>query len=226
MNSRTRILIALLLLAATTAARVSEGATALDIVNGYRAQFGAAPVAYNDTLEASADQWAQHLVAAKALQHDASASARNEGENLAFVPLGTSQGGYAWWAAAIGMWFDEVSQYDFNDPGFKYSTGHFTQLVWKATTSIGFGAAVDVKTDMVYVVMRFYPAGNVLGQFAANVGRSAPGPPSPSVSPSPSQVQQTQLRIGQVTGTHQIQSLSVVRSFSTLTRCFERGATW
>ena len=225
MNAVKRIAFALLLAAsATQPARVSEGATALDIVNGYRAQFGAAPVAYNDTLEASADQWAQRMVAAKALQHDANARARDEGENLAIVSLNDSSGGpYAWWSAAIGAWFDERPRdqyYDFSD-----STANFTQLVWKATTSLGLGAAVDAK-NMVYAVMRFYPAGNVLGQFAANVGRSAPGPPSPSVSPSPSQVQQTQLRIGQVTGTHQIQSLSVVRSFSTLTRCFERGATW
>lgn len=45
--------------------------------------------------------------------------------------------------------------------------GHFTQCVWKATTAVGCGMARCGAATLV--VCRYSPAGNVLGQFAANV---------------------------------------------------------
>jgi uncharacterized protein YkwD len=53
------------------------------------------------------------------------------GENLA--------AGYANASNAVDAWADERTAYDFNNPGFSESTGHFTQVVWKATTTVGCG---------------------------------------------------------------------------------------
>lgn len=43
------------------------------------------------------------------------------------------------------------------------ATGHFTQVVWKATKRLGCGQAGK------FVVCNYYPAGNVQGQFRDNV---------------------------------------------------------
>ena len=40
---------------------------------------------------------------------------------------------------AVDAWGGEQADYDFNNPGFSEQTGHFTQLVWKATTTVGCG---------------------------------------------------------------------------------------
>ncbi len=60
--------------------------------------------------------------------------------------------------------------YDFisGQPG---SSGHFTQLVWKGSNQLGVGRA-EAKRDGVictYVVARYRPAGNFLGEFNRNV---------------------------------------------------------
>jgi hypothetical protein len=76
---------------------------------------------------------------------------------------------------AVKSWYDEVSKYDYNNPGFSSATGHFTQVVWKSSTQLGCGAARGVKTlngtnyNAFYVVCHYSPAGNVQGQFPANV---------------------------------------------------------
>lgn len=35
------------------------------------------------------------------------------------------------------LWYDEVTQYNFYNPGFSDATGHFTQLVWLDSTELG-----------------------------------------------------------------------------------------
>lgn len=35
---------------------------------------------------------------------------------------------------------DEASMYDYDNPNFSEETGHFTQLVWKNTTTVGCGS--------------------------------------------------------------------------------------
>ena len=64
-----------------------------------------------------------------------------------------------------------MNNYDFNDPGFKLNTGHFTALVWKETTDVGCArcAGKDGKWYETYIVCNYKPPGNVQGQFADNV---------------------------------------------------------
>lgn len=58
---------------------------------------------------------------------------------------------------------------------FSDSVGHFTQLVWKNTTTVGCGAA-DCNDAGWLLVCEYNPAGNVVGQFASNVGKPGQGP--------------------------------------------------
>ena len=50
------------------------------------------------------------------------------------------------------------------------ATGHFTQVVWKSTTQLGCGLAVN-RGNKIYGVCNYSPAGNVVnaGFFKANV---------------------------------------------------------
>lgn len=71
--------------------------------------------------------------------------------------------------AAIQSWYDEICRYSWDCPGFKWDTGHFTQVVWRATESVGLACSSDV----TYIVANYFLAGNVSmpGQFEANVPR-------------------------------------------------------
>lgn len=70
---------------------------------------------------------------------------------------------------AADMWYQEISNYDFNRPGFSSNTGHFTQMVWADTTEMG--AAQIVRGNRSYVVANYIPPGNITnrGQFERNV---------------------------------------------------------
>lgn len=61
--------------------------------------------------------------------------------------------------------------YNFASPGFSGGTGHFSQVVWKGSTLLGFGRAEGTKNGMkcAYVVARYKKAGNFLGKFTENV---------------------------------------------------------
>lgn len=68
---------------------------------------------------------------------------------------------------AITAFYDEISLYDYGAPGLSAATGHFTQLVWKATTHVGMARSLDGK----YLVANYLPPGNSgpAGAFAGNV---------------------------------------------------------
>ena len=64
-------------------------------------------------------------------------------------------------------WYSEIKDYSYgplkNDSNF-YKIGHYTQMIWKNTTHVGIASAIS-KTGKVYVVARYYPAGNYIGQY-------------------------------------------------------------
>ena len=70
---------------------------------------------------------------------------------------------------ATEKWYSEINKpgYDFNKPGFSKGTGHFTQVIWKATTKVGFGYAAN--GNSCYVCARYNCAGNLSGAFPQNV---------------------------------------------------------
>lgn len=130
----------------------------LNSTNTYRLQHNATTLTWNTSLASIANNWSSKC----AWSH----SGGPTGENLAK--------GYANVTAAVDAWGDEQAGYNYKDPGFSESTGHFTQLVWRNTTTVGC-AATDCNgkddIDGFILVCEYWPAGNVvdMGQFQANV---------------------------------------------------------
>ena len=91
---------------------------------------------------------------------------KNMGENL-FACYGMKIDG----GMMTDDWYNEVNQYDFNNPGFISGTGHFTQVVWKGSREVGFGYA-QARDGYYYGVANYYPAGNYLNEFEDNVFRA------------------------------------------------------
>jgi hypothetical protein len=65
------------------------------------------------------------------------------------------------------MWYRELDKYDFERARFDMATGHFTQVVWKASRALGCGRATCKGLDLW--VCQYDPPGNVMGAFGANV---------------------------------------------------------
>ena len=72
-------------------------------------------------------------------------------------------------------WYSEIKSYNYRSPGFSSDTGHFTQVIWKSSTQLGIGIAFANNNTNVYVVANYYPPGNALGSFPANVLRLCSG---------------------------------------------------
>ncbi|MET8361597.1 CAP domain-containing protein [Micromonospora sp. NPDC005171] len=64
--------------------------------------------------------------------------------------------------ASTSAWYGEISRYNFADPSASGpgASGHFTQLVWKASTKVGFGRAFGKGSKYweTYAVANFSPA--------------------------------------------------------------------
>jgi hypothetical protein len=69
------------------------------------------------------------------------------------------------------MWYDEIKDYNFEIPAFNAKCGHFTQLIWRGTKE--FGVAKSIGADGAqYVVARYNPPGNTLGEFKDSIRRA------------------------------------------------------
>ncbi|KAG2426814.1 hypothetical protein HXX76_012867 [Chlamydomonas incerta] len=76
--------------------------------------------------------------------------------------------GHANAEAATDSFYSEIHQYNYERPGFSKATGHFTQLVWRATQRLGIAAAQCPNGSRVYVY-HYQPQGNYIGRFPTNV---------------------------------------------------------
>ncbi|KAE8445548.1 hypothetical protein EG329_013312 [Mollisiaceae sp. DMI_Dod_QoI] len=142
--------------------------------NWYRAEHSAAPLTWSDSLAGTSQAWVSKCL----FQHSRGPGDSGPGENIA--------AGYTTLVASIDAWGLERVNYDWNNPGFSESTGHFTQLVWKGTTQVGCGRKLcppgfpNPAMENWYIVCQYLPAGNVMapGEFEENVGRQVSGTPS------------------------------------------------
>ncbi|KAK6350574.1 hypothetical protein TWF718_003763 [Orbilia javanica] len=137
----------------------------LKITNDLRAIHGSPPVTWNSTLATYASRQGRKCN----FRH----SYGPYGENLAGGGPMNNPVWYQWYL------YTEVNNYDWNEPGFARDTGHFTQLVWKASKEIGCAWIAGCPNLSYQVWCEYQPAGNVspVIHYINNVGRAQRGIP-------------------------------------------------
>ncbi|KAM3077605.1 hypothetical protein ACMFMG_006939 [Clarireedia jacksonii] len=118
--------------------------------NFYRSEHNVSNLIWNDTSADYARNWSRGCV----FEH----SGGPLGENLA--------AGYLNASASVDAWGLERLHYNYDKPGFSEETGHFTQLVWSNTSSVGCGRTEckgENSTPGWYVVCEYWPRGNIVG---------------------------------------------------------------
>ncbi|MDO6432279.1 CAP domain-containing protein [Flavitalea sp. BT771] len=128
--------------------------------NAFRSEEQLSPLGWSEELAADAKAWASHLAKSDKGDHDQSIRGR-EGENI-------------WWGTTGAFTYTEMVDFWGNEKAaFVYGVfpdcnngsgvvGHYTQIVWKNTTKVGCALATNGKKD--YLVCRYSPAGNIIGQ--------------------------------------------------------------
>ena len=122
-------------------------------------------LAWDDTLAAGAQTWANYLASTvHQLQHSSPNDRQGLGENIASGATGTRTA-----AQLADLWGSQEK------PNFKpgifpdvkidqsKEVGHYTQVIWKTTTKVGCGIATDSTTGQDYLVCRYSPGGNKEG---------------------------------------------------------------
>ena len=135
----------------------------LALHNRERQATGARPLAWDPGLAAAAASYGPALERLDKLAHSAAATRRGQGENLWMgtrdaYDLEEMAGS---WAAEKGLFrpgiFPKIST-----SGQWSDVGHYTQMIWKGTTRVGCAVHKSRKWD--FLICRYSPPGNVLGQ--------------------------------------------------------------
>lgn len=141
----------------------------LEAHNMYRARHGTPPMVLVQDLLTNAQQCAQHYAGKGTIDHSCPYK-NGAGENL-YLAVGGTPDAVQHVKAATQGWYNEIKDYDFNNPGFTYRTGHFTQVVWKASTQLGIGFATKDNKHFVVALYREHGNINTREHFQANVPR-------------------------------------------------------
>ncbi|CAF0948842.1 unnamed protein product [Rotaria sp. Silwood1] len=149
---------------AFTTAQTRFQAETLQRHNELRARHCAPPLQLDNNLSTIAQNYAEYLASRNLFQH----SNNGYGENLYMMSSSSSLANLHG-SAATQSWYDEISMYSFNRPGFSSQTGHFTQVVWKGSTKLGVGIGFGNGGRTAVVVANYNPPGNYMGQFQQNV---------------------------------------------------------
>ncbi len=156
------VLSLVLLPAAAGAALPTDiAARILAVHNTTRAAVGVAPLRWDGGLARDAEVWAQHLAAINRMEHWGMRGEppNHEGENLW---MGT-RGAFTV-EQMVGAWANEkralrpMRRWEDDFP----AVGHYTQMVWRGTTAVGCAIVANAAYD--FLVCRYAPQGNVIGQ--------------------------------------------------------------
>jgi len=139
--------------------------------NEARRDVGVPPLTWSPSLANHAQEWADEIARTGLFEHRPrdEASVTVYGENLA-VGFGPDYGA----GTAVGQWRREEHDYVSGTPVpelpedfAEFKAGHYTQMVWRETRSIGVGKAVIETGEMAgwtVFVANYDPAGNAGGQ--------------------------------------------------------------
>nr|CDS31555.1 Golgi associated plant pathogenesis [Hymenolepis microstoma] len=140
--------------------------------NYLRKLHGCPPLKFDIELANSAQAYAEVLASKNAFQHSGNPEV---GENLA-----KQSGSWADFSAAqtVILWYNEIKLYKF-DGQDNLKCGHFSQVIWKGTKSVGMGKALCKDGCSVVVVGQYQPPGNYMGEWGSNVLPVLRGQPRP-----------------------------------------------
>jgi hypothetical protein len=135
----------------------------LAVHNRERTRLAIKPLVWDSALAAAASAYGRQLIPLGRLRHSSSKSRPGQGENLW---MGT-HGAYSLERMA-GGWAEERRIFragafpDVSTSGKWADVAHYTQMVWRGTTRVG--CALEQGRQWDYLVCRYAPAGNVVGQ--------------------------------------------------------------
>ncbi|PHR15324.1 MAG: Fis family transcriptional regulator [Sphingopyxis sp.] len=132
--------------------------------NMARAKVGAPDLVWDSALAKDAAKYANSMARTGRFAHDSqSERSARQGENLW---MGT-RNAYPQ-TEMVGSWVDEDRYFkkgafpDNSTTGSWHDIGHYTQIIWPTTKRVGCAMANSGAYD--YLVCRYSPAGNVMGQ--------------------------------------------------------------
>jgi len=126
--------------------------------NKHRTRHGVAPLILNLDLCKFAQQWANVIASKGSMDH----SGYGYGENIYWNSGNVTDG-----SIPVDYWYSEVKAFNWDHNDFQKGTGLFTQVIWKNSREIGIARTHSQKGT--FVVALYNPAGNVIGEFPANV---------------------------------------------------------
>ncbi|XP_006824655.2 uncharacterized protein LOC102808983 [Saccoglossus kowalevskii] len=137
---------------------------------------GSASMTLSDELNNYAQDYADHLASTGVVKHsnDRGENPPDRGENLWAGSDASRWTSYDQFTGepAVADWYSEVANYDFSTNSAKpgKTAGHFTQVIWKASTELGCGVGTSEKPwgPKFFVVCQYRVAGNIF-DFATNV---------------------------------------------------------
>lgn len=136
--------------------------------NRIRAAHGVPALRESDSLSEYSQQWATFLSETDTLTHSSMIwEGKNVGENIAKANAMINDPSQL----IVNKWYEEKNNFNFNNPTSQNNTKNFTQMVWKNTESIGFGLAYS-QTGNTFMVINYYPAGNIADGYEENVTMS------------------------------------------------------
>eukprot|EP01063_Lacrimia_lanifica_P000156 TRINITY_DN10065_c0_g2_i1.p1 TRINITY_DN10065_c0_g2~~TRINITY_DN10065_c0_g2_i1.p1 ORF type:complete len:547 (+),score=159.22 TRINITY_DN10065_c0_g2_i1:61-1701(+) len=132
--------------------------------NKYRSEHSVPAIKYTAALAEHAQKQADICLKEGTLKHGNTPD--GEGQNIYFKSASNGPPPDAdLIEQALKAWYDEISIYKKAGggiAGYNDGAGHFTQVVWKATTHVGVAIAANA-TD-AYVVCNYSPGGNIMDE--------------------------------------------------------------
>lgn len=131
--------------------------------NNERAAMGVPPLGWDADLANGAQQWANNLASSGRFAHSPQTGRGDIGENLW---MGTK--GYYVPENMVGAWVREKKFFksgrfpNNSTTGNVSDVGHYTQLVWRETGSVGCAKAANAQAE--FLVCRYSDAGNYIGE--------------------------------------------------------------
>lgn len=139
--------------------------------NRWRKTVGAPPLSYSTELAASAQEWANHLKQSNHCQMQHSQPDGHYGENLFWASAlewsdGRREVQKVSPKTVVDDWGNERADYNYktNNCAKGKMCGHYTQVIWKSTTTVGCAIAVCEDSREQVWVCQYQPPGNWVGK--------------------------------------------------------------